>query len=106
DKDPKNIMKVYTGFTPNFALNLSNAILSISLFELARDAFASKRGVSSSEIGGYEYFICSLIGGMMSSAVLNFLEVFTIHKIVNPSITFKNFLTSKEFFSSLKSGVV
>lgn len=102
-----NIIKAYyTGFVPSLALNLSQTFLVFFTFEITRDYYANKRSVSAEEIKGFDYFVCTFISGFVTSASLNFLEVYSIQKIVNgDKINFRKFMSVKNFYA-MQSGLL
>lgn len=95
----------YVGFTPNFALNLSGCVLVFLTFESTRDFIARRKRIRSEDVKGFDYFLCTLTAGIFSSLILNFLEVYSIQKMIHgDKITFKKFL-SRENLYALKSGI-
>jgi hypothetical protein len=102
-----SLKKLYTGFTPSLILCTTSMTLTFFTFEISRDHFAQKRNIKSEDVNGLDYFICSLTTGVVTSFSLNFLEVFTIQKIVHgKNFTIKTFLKPKHFLQATTSGIL
>lgn len=100
------ILKDYwVGFTPNYSLNVAASILVFLTFESTRDFIAQRRGISSHDVKGLDYFICTFVAGTITAVTLNFLEVYSIQKCIHgDKISFKEFL-SKDNIHALRSGI-
>lgn len=106
NKGFKAIKEYYVGFCPSFALSLMGTFLVFFTFELTRDYIAEKKNIKSEEIVGLNYFLCSFIAGFVSASSLNFLEVYSIQKMIHgDKISFRNFISLKNF-NAIKSGLV
>lgn len=100
------IKDFYTGFSPSFIFNLSSTFLVFFTFEITRDYIAKKKNIKNDEVVGFDYFFCSFMAGFVTAATLNFLEVYSIQKVVHgDEITFKKFLSAKNFYA-IKSGLM
>jgi hypothetical protein len=74
-------------------------------FEITRDFIAKRRKIRDEEVKGFDYFLCILTTGIFSALVLNFLEVYSIQKMIHgDKISFKKFLL-KESLNALKSRI-
>jgi hypothetical protein len=103
----QSIKNLYSGFLPSLLLSTSSITLTMFSFELSRDYYARKKNILSSEVGGLDYFKCALISGVLTSFSLNFLEVYTIQKMIHgDKYTFKTFIKPKHFLQSLYSGIL
>jgi len=102
-----SLKKLYTGFVPSLILCTSSVSLTFFTFEISRDHYAHKRNINSEDVRGLDYFYCSLITGIVNAFSLNFLEVYTIQKIVNgKNFTFKMFIKPKNFLQATTSGIL
>jgi hypothetical protein len=99
--------KLYTGFIPSLTLCTTSTTLTFFTFEISRDHFAHKRNIKSEDVSGMDYFKCCLITGIVTAFSLNFLEVYTIQKIVHgKNFTFKMFIKPKHFIQATTSGIL
>lgn len=108
DKDSifNSFKKLYSGFLPSLTLNICSSFLVFFTFELSRDYIANKKNINSEDIAGFDYLFCTVLAGVVSSTALNFLEVYSIQKIVNPrEVSFKSFFKPKNLYA-LKSGLL
>lgn len=102
-----SIVKLYSGFCPSLVLSTSGMTLTFITFEITRDYYAKKSNISSAEVGGWDYFKCSFISGAVSAFSLNFLEVYTIQKIVHgKNYSFRTFMKPKHFLKAATSGLM
>jgi hypothetical protein len=102
-----SIKNLYTGFIPSLTLCTTSTTLTFFVFEITRDHFAKKRNISSEEVSGIDYFVCTLITGVVTAFSLNFLEVYTIQKIVHgKDFNFKTFIKPKHFIQATTSGLL
>jgi hypothetical protein len=102
-----SIRKIYSGFLPSIMLNSSSVTLIFFIFELCRDYYAQKYNIKSSDVSGLDYFKCSFIAGAISAVSLNFLEVFTIQKIIHgDGYSFKTFVKPQHFLKAATSGLL
>jgi hypothetical protein len=103
----QSIKNLYSGFVPSLLLSTTSITLTMFTFEVSRDFYANKRGITSEEIGGMDYFKCALISGIITSFSLNFLEVYAIQKMIHgDKYTFKQFIKPAHFLQSLTSGIM
>lgn len=103
----QSIKNLYSGFLPSLLLSTTSITLTMFTFEVSRDFYANKSGIASEDVGGLDYFKCALISGIITSFSLNFLEVFTIQKMIHgDKYTFKTFIKPANFLQSLTSGIM
>lgn len=99
------IKDYYTGFTPNYSLNVGASVLVFLTFESTRDFIARRRGIRTHDVRGVDYFICTLVAGTITAITLNFLEVYSIQKCIHgDKISFRKFI-SKDNIHALRSGI-
>jgi hypothetical protein len=104
--DLRSIKNLYSGFLPSLTLVISSTFLTFFTFELARDWFAKRRNIKSDDVKGRDYFICTLISGVISATSLNFLEVYSIQRIINgKQLSFREFMKPKHLYA-IRSGIV
>jgi hypothetical protein len=103
----KSFKNLYTGFLPSLLLSTTSISLTMFTFEISRDFYANKKNILSEEVSGVDYFKCALISGIITSFSLNFLEVYTIQKMIHgEKYTFKTFIKPAHFMQSLTSGIL
>jgi hypothetical protein len=89
----RNFAKLYVGATPSFILNLSNQSIMFTVLESMREYYLSKLKLHSvNELPLSIYLLCSVAAGVVSGAATNIMEVVTIHKQVDPTFKFTQFL--------------
>jgi hypothetical protein len=77
----KHYRNLYVGAGPSFVLNVSNTTIMFTVLETMREILMKKRGFTSvNQLNTLDYFMCSVVAGVVSGAITNILEVITIHK--------------------------
>jgi hypothetical protein len=103
----KFIPNLYQGMMSSLSLAMLTTFTVFISFELSRDYVAKLKGIDSSEVDGWDYFYCCLCSGLVSSSLLNFLEVYVIQRQVHGgAVSFREFLLSENLRRTLTSGLV
>jgi hypothetical protein len=102
----RNILKLYTGATPSFVLNLANQSIMFTVLESMREYYLKKNKLKSvNDLKLSTYLFCSLTAGAVAGGATNILEVITIHKQVDPNFKFFKFL-KEQGIKSLTKGLI
>jgi hypothetical protein len=89
----RNFRKLYVGATPSFILNLSNQTIMFTVLESLREYYIKKHKLHSvNDLSLRLYLTCSIAAGVVSGAATNIMEVVTIHKQVDPTFKFTEFI--------------